>query len=147
MNEPRGHTADGTPVLPLTTQADIDPTLGLTPAGILSMNVSDWSKFLRVHIDGLSFSGRRIIKPGTVARLHTPYDGPGTQYAAGWAVVNVLGRQFVAHDGTNGNWYARVILDPDLAYASFAVVNQGGPTALTAVTNATLNQISAVPFF
>lgn len=127
LDQPRGHDASGK----ARTSGNDDKLPYLAPAGTMSMSAGDWSKFLRIHM-GVRVNGTKLISESTLDRLHTPYDGSGTSYAAGWVVTKVLGVSVLSHDGTNDNWYSTVQLIPDLKYAAFDVVNQGGSAGMAA---------------
>ena len=127
LYQPRGHNANGS--VKTATNDDVLPYLA--PAGTMSMSVVDWAKFLKVHL-GLKVGKVTLLKSATLDRLHTPYDGDGTSYAAGWVVTDIAGIRVLSHDGTNGNWYSTVQLIPSLKYANFAVVNEGGSSGQTA---------------
>jgi CubicO group peptidase (beta-lactamase class C family) len=139
--DPRGHDSSGRPK---TSQND-DQLPYLAPAGTMTMSVIDWGKFLKAQM-GLPTKGKYLLKQSTRDRLHTPYDGSGTQYAAGWVVTKVLGVTVLSHDGTNGNWYSTVQLIPSLRYAVFDVVNQGGSDGMQAAYDLKEKAIDRVPF-
>ncbi len=139
--QPRGHNANGSP----RTNSNDDLLPYLAPAGTMSMSVIDWGKFLKAHM-GLKVNGRLLVQPATLGRLHTPYDAGGTQYAAGWVVTNVFGFKVLSHDGTNGNWYSTVQLIPQIKYAAYDVVNQGGSNGLSAAYDIKSKLLDDVPF-
>lgn len=142
LYQPRGHNANGTP-----KNNDNDDLLPyLAPAGTMSMSVIDWGKYLKTHM-GLKVNRKLLVQAETLERLHTPYDASGTQYAAGWVVTSVAGVQVLSHDGTNGNWYSTVQLIPQLKYAAYSVVNQGGANGLAAAYDIKQKAIERVPFF
>lgn len=127
LYQPRGHTSSGS----ARTASNDDTLPYLAPAGTMSMSVVDWAKFLKSQM-GLKVGKVQLLQATTLDRLHTPYDGPGVSYAAGWVVTDIAGTRVLSHDGTNGNWYSTVQLIPSLKYAAFAVVNQGGSAGETA---------------
>lgn len=127
LYQPRGHTSSGKP----RTAAHDDLLPYLAPAGLMSMSVVDWGKFLKAHM-GLKVGKVQLLKASTLDRLHTPYDGSGTKYAAGWYVTDVGGNRVLSHDGTNGTWYSTVQLIPERKFAAFSVVNQGGSNGFAA---------------
>jgi CubicO group peptidase (beta-lactamase class C family) len=139
--QPRGHNANGSP----KTNSNDDLLAYLAPAGTMSMSVIDWGKFLKSQM-GLKVNKRLLVQPATLERLHTPYDASGTQYAAGWVVTEVFGVKVLSHDGTNGNWYSTVQLIPQLKYAAYGVVNQGGSNGLSAAYDIKSKLIDEVPF-
>lgn len=127
LYQPRGHNSNGS----VKTAATDDVLPYLAPAGTMSMSVVDWAKFLKAHL-GLKVGKVQLLQSSTLERLHTPYDAGGIKYAAGWVVTDVLGFRVLSHDGTNGNWYSTAQIIPQLKYAAFAVVNQGGADGLAA---------------
>jgi CubicO group peptidase (beta-lactamase class C family) len=141
LYQPRGHNANGS----AKTNSNDDLLPYLAPAGTMSMSVVDWGKFIKAHM-GLKVKKRLLVQPATLQRLHTPYAGDGTRYAAGWVVTEVLGTRVLSHDGTNGNWYSTVQLIPSLKYAVYDVVNQGGSNGFRAAYDIKEKLISTVPF-
>lgn len=141
--QPRGHSSSGSP----KTSTNDDRLPYLAPAGTMSMSIVDWGKFLKSQM-GLTVGKMKttLVKSSTLTRLHTPYDGDGTSYAAGWIVTKILGVTVLSHDGTNGNWYSTVQLIPSLKYAAYDVVNQGGSRGMNAAYDLKEKIIDTAPF-
>lgn len=131
--QPIGHLPDGTPA-----PGDRPPLayLGkfLRPAGAdLRMNVSDWSKFVRVHL-GQRVNGRHLVRPATLVRLHQAVpllDAPsGVGYSMGWLVVSAESAGFdssfghvLQHNGSDGVWLSEVAAFPDLNFSIQILAN------------------------
>ena len=142
--QPRGHDASGN----AKTATNDDQLPYLAPAGTMSMSIVDWGKFLKSQM-GLNVGKAKmtLVTASTLKRLHTPYDGPGQSYAAGWVVTKVLGVSILSHDGTNGNWYSTVQLIPLLKYAAFDVVNEGGSRGMQAAYDIKEKLLDRYPLF
>jgi CubicO group peptidase (beta-lactamase class C family) len=136
VDQPRGHDAVGKPVEP-GPGADNPPAIG--PAGTVHCSISDWARFAALHLQA-GRGGGRLLRPGTFAVLHTPFEGKRPKYALGWAVTqrewagpkpNVLN-----HAGSNTMWFAVVWIAPDKDLAVLVAANQGPPFAARACDQA-----------
>lgn len=121
-----GHGSDGSP----TPKAAQIPQV-LDAAGKLSVNISDWAKYLSVHL-GEKVKGKDFLKPETLTRLHTPLPGEvpeefGTGYALGWSTTQVDGENLLVHDGDDdAGFVAIAVLKPESRSAIMAQVNRTG---------------------
>lgn len=125
-DQPWGHRRSGDTFAP--TALDNPPVLG--PAGTVHISLPDWAKFVSAHLLGAQGKGK-LLKPESFRALHTPADG--FSYAGGW-VVGQDGS--LAHDGSNGFWYARARLRPKEGVAVLVACNAGGETGRQAVADA-----------
>jgi CubicO group peptidase (beta-lactamase class C family) len=117
--QPRGHI-DGHP----TTSANGNPEF-FTPAGNIYLSLRDWAKFCIDQMEGANGHGR-LLKSETYRLMQTPQ--PNSVYAFGWGVVPAaMGRQgpVFTHDGSDGTWYAQVLLFPHSRSGALAVANAG----------------------
>jgi CubicO group peptidase (beta-lactamase class C family) len=144
LDQPRGHrhSQDGyNPIEPSLT-ADNPPVL--RPGGGVHCSLSDWAKFIALHLRGARGESG-LLKADTFKRLHTPVGGPDAGYALGWLVTTRpwargdepedTGRVLM-HAGTNGLWYTVVWLAPEKDLAFLAVTNCGGEKAAAACDQA-----------
>lgn len=107
---------------------DNPPTLG--PAGTVHCSMADWSKFLKMHINGFNGKNTKLLKASSFKVLHTAY--PGQTYTPGgwireprdWANGPTL-----SHVGTNLSNYAVVWLAPKINTGYLSVTNIGGDNA------------------
>ena len=90
----------------------------LTPAGNLSLSVSDYAKFVQRHLRGLR-GAAELISAQDYQYLHTPIG----RYALGWVVATDNGVRTSAHDGTAGTFYALVAIRPERDRAVVVLVN------------------------
>lgn len=119
----QGHSTDGTPQL----GADNRPMLG--PAGTVHCDLESWGRFLAANLAG--HRGESELLDATLwNELHLLNDG----YAMGWGAAGWLNRSSLAHDGSNGTWYARAIVVPgtDRAYGMATnIANSDGLARMT----------------
>ncbi len=131
--QPIGHLPDGTPAPGDRSPFDYLSALASPAGSILRMNAGDWSKFVRVHL-GESVNGRRLLQPGTLARLHQSVEledaGAPVGYAAGWVVLPAesagLDSSFgtvLTHNGSDGVWLSEVVALPDVDFSIQILAN------------------------
>ena len=145
-DQPRGHKADGSPVLP-GPAADNPP--GITPAGRVHMSIGDWAKFAALHVRGeaegwKNADGSWRLMPEDFIKLHEPKrDGAkadgANAYAMGWAILDKKDgrRPLLQHAGSNTMWLCQVIVDRDGDKAYLVCCNAGGAGAEKAIRQAT----------
>jgi CubicO group peptidase (beta-lactamase class C family) len=152
-DEPRGHyggkpireTADGKPIFVAPDGADGAP-LFFAPAGNIHLAIGDWAKFCLDQMAGAHGRGK-LLKPATYALMQTAQ--PGDVYGLGWGVQPTLaGRRGPAltHTGSDGDWYAVVVLFPGSQSGVLATANAGesmaGDKAARAAARALLPTLS-----
>lgn len=106
--------------------ADNPPVIA--PAGTVHASIEDWAKFVALHLDAAC--GRpRIISPDTWKRLHSDPFGHG--YGFGWVLRDLdwAGGEVWVHDGSNGSWYAIVVVIPHKDRALLVVTNAADKAA------------------
>jgi CubicO group peptidase (beta-lactamase class C family) len=133
-DQPRGHGADGTPVLP-GPGSDNPPAIG--PGGTVHASVGDWAKFVALHLQGAR-GKPRLLKPETFLRLHAVPDGKREGYAMGWAVTERpwAGGRVLTHAGSNTMWYCVAWVAPEKGFAVLVCCNRGGAAAAKACDEA-----------
>jgi CubicO group peptidase (beta-lactamase class C family)/pimeloyl-ACP methyl ester carboxylesterase len=134
---PVGTDVNGQPVSADDTFFQLNAVTIQNPAGSnLSMSAADWAKIVRVHF-GQTVNGVRLLKPETLAFLHTPKvqaEDTGTGYALGWftdipIIEDGLG-PVLYHGGQDGPWWGtEVVAHPDTQFATLIMANrvQNGP--------------------
>ncbi len=129
--QPLGHSATGTPI-EVGLRADNPAALG--PAGTVHMTLTDWAKFIGLHVRGARGDRGLLLKTNTFTELHKPFGKNDSQYALGWIVVKRPGTKgsILTHSGSNTMWYCVVWADPKNDFAVMVTCNQGGKTATTA---------------
>jgi D-alanyl-D-alanine carboxypeptidase len=118
VDQPRGHRADGTPMVGLG--GDNPPIIG--PAGSVHCSLADWGKFLAIH----AAAKQTLVTPATMEHLHTEPKGvPGLTYMAGWIVLNAgRGDTRYAHEGSNTMWRAIALVVPAVDVVVAIVANK-----------------------
>jgi D-alanyl-D-alanine carboxypeptidase len=114
VDQPWGHDDKGTPIPP-GPMADNPPGLG--PAGTVHCSLTDYGKFLEVHL-----GGSPILKAESLAHLH---DAQGTEYAGGWLVMTgKSGDRNLIHSGSNTMWMLTALVSPKTKLAFVLATNQ-----------------------
>jgi CubicO group peptidase (beta-lactamase class C family) len=124
-----------TPLDPGSDSADYPLATG--PAGMAHMSVTDWAKFVAVHLRGDPANPHRqvtLLKADTFARLHEP-EADEREYTGGWFVgtrpwakgprPSDTGR-VLFHAGDNGRWSTVVWLAPEIDFALLIACNRAG---------------------
>jgi CubicO group peptidase (beta-lactamase class C family) len=124
----RGHAYD-----PGSRNADYPLIYG--PAGTVHASLSDWAKFIAVHLRSDPSNPHRevsLLQPDTFSKLHT-LEGGETVFAGGWIVATRpwaqgprtgdVGRVLV-HEGDNGRWNVAVWLAPEIDLAVLVACNR-----------------------
>lgn len=129
----------------LATAEDEVPPM-FDPAGGVSISLRDWSKFCIDQLGGPKGHGRLLTRAG-YRLLQSP--DPKTGNGLGWGVDSkFMERQgpMLSHAGTDGTWYALVVLFPasgnGLLISANAGSDMGGEKADKAVLKALLPSLA-----
>jgi len=138
IDQPLGHTAGGLP-MPPGPLADNPPAIG--PAGTIHMSISDWSRFIALHLRGDAANPHRethLLKAESFSHLHAPDAGDDHHYMAGWMVLErpwAKGAKagdrgkVLTHSGSNTLWFCTTWIAPERDFAILVTCNQGGQPA------------------
>lgn len=80
--------------------------------------------------------GGRLLRQSTYVLLHTGQ--AGTIFGLGWGVrqsLDGVNGRFLTHSGSNGYWFARIVLAPDRENGLLVVTNSAGAGAQKGVAN------------
>lgn len=123
LDQPWGHTKK----LFFTTPVQADNPPAITPAGRVHCSLDDLARFVMLHLQATATNG--LLKPESLARLHTP--DKGGDYAGGWVVLKRgwAGGNALMHNGSNTMWYLVMWLAPEKNFAVIAATNVAGPDA------------------
>jgi CubicO group peptidase (beta-lactamase class C family) len=105
------------------------------PAGEVRLTLEDWAKFAIDQMEGDHGRGR-LLRKSTYELLHTGQ--AGTVFGLGWGVRDTLdgvSGRFLTHAGSNGYWYARIVLAPDQDNGLLIVTNSASDGAQKAIAN------------
>jgi len=126
-------------------QADKNPAM-IAPAGDIHLSLADWAKFAMDQLAGAHGRGR-LLKPATYKLLQTA--PPGSDIGISWGVegeVAGVPGPALTHAGSDGNWYAVIVLVPgsDIGalIASNAGPSMGGDKAANLILRSVLPQLS-----
>jgi CubicO group peptidase (beta-lactamase class C family) len=129
VDQPWGHLHKLSVAIPM--QADNPPAIA--SAGCIHCSLDDLARFAMFH---LQHATNGLLKPETLARLHTPTaaansTSPLENYACGWVILQRgwAGGTTLWHNGSNSMWYIVMWLAPEKNFAVFAVTNIAGPDA------------------
>lgn len=95
------------------------------PAGNMHMSVGDWSRFCLDQLAGARGRGR-LLAVGSYGRMQGAAGGGAGNL--GWGVQDsIAGRQgpVLIHAGSDGNWYALVVLFPRTGHGALVATNAG----------------------
>jgi D-alanyl-D-alanine carboxypeptidase len=127
VDQPWGHTRNGGSFTP--NRSDNPPSFG--PAGTVHCSMTDWSKFLNLHMEG--YNGKNnVLKATTYAKLHTIYPQAGNSYTyGGWNRYEAswAGGAVFNHTGSNTVNFARVMLLPKKQVLLLSTSNLGDESA------------------
>jgi len=133
-DQPWGHSwVIGKPLDPGSPSAELPLFYG--PAGLAHMAITDWAKFVGLHLRGDPANPHRqaaLLKPDTFAELHPA--APAKTYFAGWVITTAswakgarlgdIGRR-LWHGGSNGRWNCVVSIAPEIDFAVLVACNRG----------------------
>jgi CubicO group peptidase (beta-lactamase class C family) len=131
-NQPWGHTSASGHYVP---QDPTDPLQQLppmgSPAGDVNMSISDYTKFIQMHLGGLR--GQDGLLPAqAIQEMHTPTG----DYAMGWQVIKpTLGYPVSLHTGSAGSFSCFVRIDPHADLALAVITNAAGESADMAIAD------------
>jgi CubicO group peptidase (beta-lactamase class C family) len=127
-DQPWGNTANWGAAAPARAVDQSIPEV-LGPAGIVTMNLRDYARFLQLHLRGLLGRDDAGFTPEMIHQLHLPRvktRGPFEQaYAAGWLVENVNGETIHWHNGSAGNFMVYMAINPAWKKGVVVVTNVG----------------------
>ncbi len=123
-----GHWLGGNTELqavPPTVDYDISV---IAPAGDISMNIVDYSKFIQLHLKGICGIDN-FLKSETYNKLHFGIE----KYALGWGNGKTPSGLVSTHNGSAGNFYCHTMLFKEKKIAIVVIANASSPTVNDAV--------------
>jgi CubicO group peptidase (beta-lactamase class C family) len=128
---PHGHDRDGNRKVLAWQSYD-----SAAAAGSIVSNVSDMSRWLRMHLNGGAVDGTRVLQESTVTELHSPQiplpqsffhfsDGKAS-YAMGWDVTTLQGHRYISHGGGIFGFPAYAATAPDEGIGVVVLANGSG---------------------
>jgi len=131
-NQPSGHQQNGQNFNPINLATDniLSFLRFLEPAGIISMTMEDFSKFVRLHLNAAQ-RNYQILSDETFNTLHQPVE----DYACGLVVENRTTGKLIWHNGSDGFHYAIMHLLPEKNRSVTLWVNAGGDSLELNINN------------
>lgn len=128
------------------TLKDANPAM-FAPAGNMYMTMRDWAAFCLDQMAGMHGKGR-LLKASTYQKMQTRVAADESS-GLGWGVQDtILGRKgpVLTHAGSDGNWYALVLLFPDTGNGALVAANaaedMGGDKAAKALLKGLLPDLA-----
>lgn len=139
-DEPWGHTYENKKFVPFNPDSSLQFPVIFNPAGNLCMNIENYIKFVKAHIDGPA-GQCSLLNQATFTSLQK---APVGSYAFGWetGIHSGNGQRFLIHNGSDGTFYSIVIILPKLKKAGVVFSNGYSETASEAVFNAAADIIN-----
>jgi CubicO group peptidase (beta-lactamase class C family) len=127
--QPWGNTANWGAAAPARVYDQSIPEV-LSPAGMVSMTLRDYARFLQLHLRGLEGQDDSGFTADMISRLHKTRVMTGkpfeSAYAAGWVVQKINGEIIHAHAGSAGNFLVYMAINPARKKGVVVVTNVGG---------------------
>jgi CubicO group peptidase (beta-lactamase class C family) len=128
-------------------------------AGAIWSSVHDMARWMRLHLGGGAFEGRRLLSERTVRELHAPWTVmpldtvtermfPDTHlqaYALGWRVQDHRGRKLVHHSGSINYTRTQVSLLPEEGIGVVAIANLSSSSLQLALTHRVMDAYLGMP--
>ncbi len=128
-DQPVGNTSNWGAAAPARVIDQSIPEV-LAPAGIVSLTLRDYARFVQLHLRGLMGQDDSGITAQMIVQLHeirVMTGGPfESAYAAGWGVQNVNGEALHLHAGSAGNFLVYMAINPARKKGLVVVTNVGG---------------------
>ncbi len=123
--QPRGHR-NNKPVTAPYAQADDGNPLMFAPAGgELHLSLRDWATFCLDQLAGSQGRGKLLTSASYRLMQTAQFGGPA---GLGWGIQNTIAGHkgpVLTHAGSDGNWYAFVILFPQSGNGALVTANAG----------------------
>ncbi|HKY31226.1 MAG TPA: serine hydrolase [Candidatus Polarisedimenticolia bacterium] len=114
------------------------------PASSIHSNAEDMARWLRLHLNGGTLDGRRVISAASMAEMHTPHCIIATTpemrkarnvrffggYGLGWQVMDHRGHPMLWHSGNADGMPAYMALLPEQGFGLVVMLNTWGAPGL-----------------
>jgi CubicO group peptidase (beta-lactamase class C family) len=112
------------------------------PAGSVNSSVNEMSRWILMNLRGGKVGERQLVKPSTLADIHSPHMPMGSTadrpeisqpvYGMGWVIDTYRGHRRVSHGGGIDGFITQVQLFPDdgLGLVAFTNIGSGLPTLI-----------------
>jgi len=110
-DKPWGHTLENGTYFPFNPDSSLQFPVIFNPAGNISMNMQDYLKFIKLHLDGLN-GNTTFLDKNTFEIMHASIDNSSMGWAEG--VNPDTGIPLAFHEGSDGTFDVFVIIKPTL---------------------------------
>ena len=131
----------------------------LGPAGSIFSSVSEMAQWVRLHLNGGTYEGKRLLEAGTIEEMHTPQvvmrmDSvtrrmfPTQNFAAyglGWRMQDYHGRKIVQHTGSVNYTRTQVGMIPSEGIGYVAIANLSSSSLQTALMYRVFDTLLGLP--
>lgn len=118
VSNPWGHWRENEKLVALAPSHFYQLKDFMLPAGDISMSSIDYSKFIRLHLNGL-LKNDTYLKAKNYHKMHFGF----SQYSYGWGNNLTEGVKVSFHDGSAGTYYCHTILYPEKKMAVVVMAN------------------------
>lgn len=128
-DQPWGNTSNWGAAAPARAADQSIPDV-LGPAGIVSLTLHDFARFVQLHLRGMMGQDDSGITADMIKQLHEPRIITGlpfeNAYAAGWSIQKVNGETIHMHAGSAGNFLVYMAINPARKKGLVVVTNVDG---------------------
>jgi CubicO group peptidase (beta-lactamase class C family) len=126
-------------------------------SGSIKASARELTNWLRLHLSGGTFNGKRLVSGESLAEMHSPQmvvpttaaaRGPDTtqvSYGLGWFISDYRGHHVVEHGGANDGFRARVVLLPRKKIGIVLLTNVEEHAALQATSRMVVDHLLGLP--
>lgn len=128
-------------------------------AGAVFSSVRDLAQWIRLHLNGGTYNGRRLLSPETMRELHMPQTVirtdtatermfPNTHlraYALGWNVQDYHGRKLVHHSGSLNWTRTQIGMVPSEGIGVVVIANYGSSNLQQALMYRVIDALLGLP--
>lgn len=127
----------------------------LGPAGSMTSNVNDLSKWLLMQLDNGKYNGKQIIpkqviqetrKSNTIVGNSRGKGNYFNTYGLGWFMKDKFGKKVVTHDGGANGFLSKTVLIPDDNFGYVILTNSDAQYLFEAIDAQIMNDLTNQPY-
>ena len=125
------------------------------PAGSIESSIHDMLKWLRLNLNQGKCGDRQIIKPATLAEIHSPQMATGASverpdisqstYCLGWGIETYRGHRLLGHGGGIDGFITQVAILPDDGLGVVVFANMDGTSSCTVLLRHAVDRVLGLP--
>lgn len=134
------------------TPSNVD---NLGPAGSMTSNVNDLSKWLMMQLDNGKYNGKQIIpkqviletrKSNTIVGNSRGKGNYFNTYGLGWFMKDEFGKKIVTHDGGANGFLSKTVLVPDEKFGYVILTNSDAQYLFEAIDAQMMDDLTGQPY-